>query len=488
LGYTQEKSDLIFLTLPRRTTLMGKRNKIFVMAGLTLGGLLLIGSPAGAQTYYHPPSDQREDYQQQRIQQGIDSGALTPGEARYLDKEQARIQATEDRMRADGHLSPWERQRLRQMQNQASRDIYRLDHNGRTAEGWNGNHDGWGNHWNSGGDNHPNHGWNGHQYADWDGRRPYDPRYDHRDDNQKYRIQHGIHNGALSPGEARYLERQQGHIQNVEDRMRADGRLSPWERERLNHMQNRASRDIYRLDHNGRTPAGYSGNQAGWQGRGYGSQGTNMGNYGTTPSGAPVTGAISTNTSSTGTNQSWQGHHGNWNGTAPSSTATNGTTTSGFTTGTTPTSGTTTAGNTQSWQRHQSGWNGASTSGTTTGGTATANNTQGWQGHHYGGNGYTPAGTAANGTAPTGTTTAGNTRGWRGNYARNGQPGAFRQPGPQAGNFGQPAQWQGQPRFQQQARPQFTPNMMRPNGNFMARQPGGFAGRVNRASYSPRRR
>ena len=63
---------------------MGKRNQIFVMAGLKLGGLLLIGSPAIAQTYYHPPYDQRENHQEQRIQQGINSGALTPGEARYL--------------------------------------------------------------------------------------------------------------------------------------------------------------------------------------------------------------------------------------------------------------------------------------------------------------------------------------------------------------------------------------------------------------------
>jgi hypothetical protein len=477
LGYTQEKSDLIFLTLPRRITLMGKRHKIFVMAGLTLGGLLLIGSPAGAQTYYHPPSDQREYYQQQRIQQGLDSGALTQGEARYLEKEQARIQATEDRMRADGRLSPWERQRLRQMQNQANRDIYRLD--GRTAEGWHGNHNGWGNHWNSGWDNHANHGWQGHRYADWDGRRPYDPWYDHREDNQQYRIQHGIHTGAVGPGEARYLERQQGHIQSVEDRMRADGRLSPWERERLNHMQNRASRDIYRLDHNGRPPAGYNGSQAGWQGRGSGSPGNNSGNYGATPSGTPITGAISTETSSTGATQGWQGHHGNRNSTAPSNTATNGTTASGLA----PT-GTTTATNTQGWQGHRYGGNNPSTTGTTTSGASAASNAPGWRGNHSGGYGYTPNNTAAS----NGATTAGNNQGWHGNYARQGQPGAFRQPGPQARNFGQPGPWQGQPRFQQQARPQFTPNMNRPNGNFMARQPGGFAGRVNRASYSPRRR
>jgi hypothetical protein len=136
---------------------MGKRNKNFIMAGLTLGGLLLIAPSAGAQTYSHPPVDQREDYQQQRIQQGIDSGSLTSGEARYLEREQNRIQAAEDRMRADGRLSPWERQRLNQMQNQASRDINRLEHNGRTAAGYAGNQAGW--QGNTNGGNGRGYGW-----------------------------------------------------------------------------------------------------------------------------------------------------------------------------------------------------------------------------------------------------------------------------------------------------------------------------------------
>ena len=130
---------------------MCKRSTSIIVAGLTLGGLLFIGSPAGAQSVYN--LDQREDRQQQRIQQGVDSGALTPGEARRLEGEQARIQATEDRMRADGHLSPRERERLSQMQNRASRDIDRLKHNDRTAEGWGGqNYHGWGEHYNSGWD------------------------------------------------------------------------------------------------------------------------------------------------------------------------------------------------------------------------------------------------------------------------------------------------------------------------------------------------
>jgi|UniRef100_A0A7V6A5J3 hypothetical protein len=433
---------------------MGKRYQILVMAGLTLGGLGLMGSPAGAQTYSHPYAtdpytfDQRQEYQQQRIQQGIESGALTPGEARYLERQQGRIDAAEDRMRADGRLSPRERQRLNQMQNQAARDIYRLDHNHRTAENWNGNHNGWGDHWNSGWDHHADRGWYGHRDADWYGR-PYDPRYDYREDRQQSRIQHGIHTGELSPGEARYLERQQGHIQRIEDRMRADGRLSPWERQRLNQMQNRASRDIYRLEHNGRPDARSGDSQAGWQGRGYGPQGANSGSYGTTPSGAPVTGAISSGTSESGASQAWQGASGNLSGTAPGGTTTNG----------------------------------ATTSGPAPSGTTSSTNTRSWQANRYGGNGYTP-----NNAATASSTAAGGPQGWQGNYARQGQPGAFRPPSPQAAHFGQPGPWQGQPRFQQQARAQFTPNMMRPNGNFMARPTAGLTGRVNAAGFWPRRR
>ncbi len=171
---------------------MCKRSTSIIVAGLTLGGLLFIGSPAGAQSVYN--LDQREDRQQQRIQQGADSGALTPGETRHLEGEEARIQATEDRMGADGHLSPRERERLNQMENKANQDIYRLKHNDRTAEGWGGqNNQGWGEHHNSG----------------WDGNRAggyaSDPRFDRREDRQQYRIQ------------------------AAEDRMRADGRQAPWE-------------------------------------------------------------------------------------------------------------------------------------------------------------------------------------------------------------------------------------------------------------------
>ena len=122
---------------------MCKWSASITMAGLALGSLLLSGSPAGAQAVYAPHIDQREAYQEQSIQQGINNGSLTRGEARYLENEQARIQATEDRMRADGNLSPRERERLNQMQNQASRDINRLENNNRTTAGYSGNQAGW---------------------------------------------------------------------------------------------------------------------------------------------------------------------------------------------------------------------------------------------------------------------------------------------------------------------------------------------------------
>jgi len=414
---------------------MSRLSTSTIVAGLTLGGLLLIGSTAGAQPVFNPYNvDQREDYQQDRIQRGIESGALTPGEARHLEKEQGRIQAAEDRMRADGRLSPWERQRLNQMQNQANRDIQRLEHNGRTAEGWdNGSHNGWGGHYNS--------GWSGGHPGGWGGYAA-DPRFDRREDRQRYRSQQGAHSGALTPGEARHLEREQGRIQGVEDRLRADGRLSPWERQRLNQMQNRAGRDSYRQEHNGRTwenggsQPGWQGNNQGWGGRGH-EQGTSSGGYGTTPSGAPVTGINTGGTAAPGTTRGWWGNRSGGSSTTPS--------------------GATTATNPQNWRGGHQGWNGSSAGATV------------------------PSGTATPAAATTGATaTPGNTQGWRGNYAHQGQPGTFRPPNFQGGNSGHPPNWQGQPRFQQQAPPQMTQPMMRPQPNMMARPPANLGGVVNR--------
>ena len=90
--------------------------------------------PQATGEYTSPPqgrwSDRRQQRQEDRIQQGVASGQLTPREARRLQNEQARIRGAEGRMRADGNLSPQERARLNAMQQKSSQDIYRLRHNG----------------------------------------------------------------------------------------------------------------------------------------------------------------------------------------------------------------------------------------------------------------------------------------------------------------------------------------------------------------------
>jgi hypothetical protein len=102
-----------------------------MLAGVLAGSLLLGSLPALAQSTYDPDIQAREQRQQQRIQQGLRSGQLTPKEANRLEAEQRWIKATEARMKADGNLTRAERAKLTRMQNRASRNICRKKHNHR---------------------------------------------------------------------------------------------------------------------------------------------------------------------------------------------------------------------------------------------------------------------------------------------------------------------------------------------------------------------
>src|SRR6478735_12607170 len=76
---------------------------------------------------------QRDVNQQNRIEQGLQSGQLTTKEASRLENEQSRIQRDQARALKDGNLSAAEKQRLAREQNQASRDINRLENNKATG-------------------------------------------------------------------------------------------------------------------------------------------------------------------------------------------------------------------------------------------------------------------------------------------------------------------------------------------------------------------
>ena len=73
----------------------------------------------------------RQAHQQARIELGVRSGELTGREANRLERQQARINNTEQRMRAQngGYLRPGQKARLEARQDRASANIYRKKHN-----------------------------------------------------------------------------------------------------------------------------------------------------------------------------------------------------------------------------------------------------------------------------------------------------------------------------------------------------------------------
>lgn len=67
--------------------------------------------------------------QQQRIEQGIDSGTLSRKEAKTLKKEQRRIRKLVRTFRSDGRLSKAERKKIKKKLDVAGNRIWSLKHN-----------------------------------------------------------------------------------------------------------------------------------------------------------------------------------------------------------------------------------------------------------------------------------------------------------------------------------------------------------------------
>lgn len=83
-----------------------------------------------------PGIDKREAVQQKRIDQGVQSGQLTPKEAGKLEAQQASIKQKEERMASkhDGNLTKKEKAKLTKQQNKASKKIYKKKHNAKKAD------------------------------------------------------------------------------------------------------------------------------------------------------------------------------------------------------------------------------------------------------------------------------------------------------------------------------------------------------------------
>ncbi len=75
----------------------------------------------------------REEHQQKRITQGIQSDQLTTNEAAKLDKVEDKIETNRQKALADGKVTPIEARRLNRQENRASHKIYQLKHNAKKA-------------------------------------------------------------------------------------------------------------------------------------------------------------------------------------------------------------------------------------------------------------------------------------------------------------------------------------------------------------------
>lgn len=98
---------------------------------IIVAGIFVFISTSALAGTNDPRIQRRQLNQQQRIDQGIQSGRLTRWEAGRLEFQQARIQQKEARMKADGTLTARERRVLNRDQNRASRTVFRKKHNHR---------------------------------------------------------------------------------------------------------------------------------------------------------------------------------------------------------------------------------------------------------------------------------------------------------------------------------------------------------------------
>jgi hypothetical protein len=181
-------------------------------------GIALVGASIGAFAQGAATTVQRDVNQQERIEAGLKSGALSTGEAARLEREQSAISRQQSRALADGKLTPAEQARLNAAQNKASRDIAVAKHNGVTGN--------------------PNSASSQRMQADVQ-----------RNINQDKRIEAGVQNGSLTNREVARLEHGQARVERREARAGRDGHVGAGEQARIQRAENRQSRHIRHEKH-----------------------------------------------------------------------------------------------------------------------------------------------------------------------------------------------------------------------------------------------
>ena len=88
-----------------------------------------VGNPASASSQRMQADVQRNVNQQQRIEQGVQSGELKNREVAKLERGQSRVDRATARASADGHVGAGEQARIQARENHQSTRIHRKKHN-----------------------------------------------------------------------------------------------------------------------------------------------------------------------------------------------------------------------------------------------------------------------------------------------------------------------------------------------------------------------
>jgi len=178
------------------------------------------GGPGGGGPGNRGPGiNQRQNWQEDRIEQGIRSGQLTPGEAMKLEQEEKGIRQEERQYKSDGKLTTDERKDLQKDLNQVSKDIYQEKHDTEIRPGV-----------------PPNTG------------ASRTPGINMQERRQERRINQGLKSGELTPREAWRLQWGEQRLQRLEQRLKNDGDLTPAERTRLQGYLNFLNARINRAE------------------------------------------------------------------------------------------------------------------------------------------------------------------------------------------------------------------------------------------------
>jgi len=93
------------------------------------------GNPLSASSQRMQADVQRNVNQEQRIEQGVQSGSLTNREAARLERGQARVDRKEAQAARDGHVGKHEQAAIQGKENHQSEEILDKKHNGKGRKG-----------------------------------------------------------------------------------------------------------------------------------------------------------------------------------------------------------------------------------------------------------------------------------------------------------------------------------------------------------------